>query len=355
MQTYAGDRVAVSLGADLSRALKASAQRHGVTLHMLLLAAWAVLLARLSGQADVVIGTPLANRPRRELEGLIGFFVNTLPLRVQPPASASVATLLAEVRGTTLAAYAHQDLPFDQIVEAVQPPRSLSHAPVFQVLFSLNNSPAGEASLPGLRASALEVPTHSTQFDLAMGLQEAGEDIAGSLDYATDLFDADTARRWMGLWRQLLSSLARADAHTPVADLAWMSAADRALVLDAFNTTPSDRPHTSSTDGRLIHELFEEQARLQPAACALTFGGEQVSYGELDHRANQLARRLRAQQRRDAPRRRRERQEQGQQQADRYPDRPAEREFSHDMAKESWSDSIIVRNPCSNCIHSRGL
>ncbi|MGC4060738.1 MAG: amino acid adenylation domain-containing protein [Aquabacterium sp.] len=290
VQSYQGDRVAITLGPDITQALKACAQRHGITLHMLLLSSWAMLMARLSGQEDVVIGTPVSNRPRSELEGLIGFFVNTLPLRVQPQSHLSLGDMLDEVKQQTLAAYAHQDLPFDQIVEAVQPPRSLSHSPVFQVLFSLNNTPASDATLPGLHASALDLPTSSTQFDLALGLQETGAQLTGSLDYATDLFTHATMQRWLAHWRTLLASITQAHADTRLADLAWLDASTQQLVQAAFNATHAPRTHHS-----LVHGLFEDQARTRPDAIALSFDSQHVSYAELDKRANQLARHLRQQ------------------------------------------------------------
>jgi non-ribosomal peptide synthetase component F len=288
VQTYKGDRVPVALGSALTHDLKACAQRHGVTLHMLLLTSWSVLMARLSAQDDVVIGTPVSNRNRRELEGLIGFFVNTLPLRIRPQSTMDVAALLREVKHHTLAAYAHQDLPFDQIVEAVQPPRSLSHSPVFQVLFSLNNTPASEATLPGLKASTLALPATSTQFDLALGLQEAEADIVGSLDFASDLFEQATMLRWIALWRTLLQGFCEAQPDTLLSALPWLDAAERQLVVDEFNATTKPYPEHS-----VIHELFEAQARRHPDAIALEFKGTRLSYAELDIRSNQLARELR--------------------------------------------------------------
>ncbi|HEX5356498.1 MAG TPA: amino acid adenylation domain-containing protein [Aquabacterium sp.] len=294
VQTGSGARVAVALDHELTAALRDCADRHGVTLHMLLLSAWAILLSRLSGQDEAVIGTPVANRPHTELEGLIGFFVNTLPLRVHVDADASVQAMLEAVRANTLAAYAHQDLPFDQIVEAVAPPRSLSHAPVFQVLFSLNNAPADGASLPGLQVSALDIPAQSTQFDLALALQESKSAILGAVDYAVDLFDQATVERWMSHWTVLLQGLADASAQTPVSALPWMLAADRHQVLHAFNQTQLDELHGGSCD-ELAHELFEEQVRLRPEAIALRFDGLSITYAELDARARQVAGMLQAQ------------------------------------------------------------
>jgi len=163
LQSYRGGSVAVALPATLSAALQHTAQRHGVTLFMVLLSGWSALLARLSGQNDVVIGTPVANRQRAEIENLIGFFVNTLALRVDVQDDPSVAQLLAQVKATTLNAYAHQDIPFEQVVEAVNPPRSMGHSPIFQVMLSLNNTPdGGELALPGLSLAPIELPYTTT-------------------------------------------------------------------------------------------------------------------------------------------------------------------------------------------------
>jgi non-ribosomal peptide synthetase component F len=155
-QDYAGAMAGVRLDAELSRRLKALSRRHGVTLYMVLLAGWAALLSRLSGQDDVVIGSPSANRSRTELEGLIGFFVNTFALRVDLSGSPTVAELLARVKAVSLAAQSHPDLPFEQVVEIVQPPRSLAHAPLFQVMFAWQNTPQGTLELPGLTLSPVE-------------------------------------------------------------------------------------------------------------------------------------------------------------------------------------------------------
>ena len=169
LQSYAGGQVPVRLSAGLTAALRGLSQRHGVTLFMTLLSGWSVLLSRLSGQQDVVVGTPVANRQRAELEGLIGFFVNTLALRSRIDGEATVAQLLAQTRAMSIDAFAHQDVPFEQVVEAVQPPRSLSHAPVFQVMLTLDNTPTGGAlQLPGLTIRVDEVSLNSNRADLSL-------------------------------------------------------------------------------------------------------------------------------------------------------------------------------------------
>ena len=188
-QSYQGSSVAVTLSAELTAGLRALSQRHGTTLFMTLLGGWSVLLSRLSGQAEVVIGTPVANRQRSEIESLIGFFVNTLALRVRLGEDPSVAQLLEQIKVTTLSAYAHQDLPFEQVVEALQPERSLSHSPLFQAMLVLNNLPSGGTlTLAGLRLAPMETPHVTTHFDLTLSLTDSGEEMVGSVEYATDLY-----------------------------------------------------------------------------------------------------------------------------------------------------------------------
>jgi amino acid adenylation domain-containing protein len=283
--SHAAQREAVALGAALTADLTHCAQRHGLTLHMLLLSAWALLMARLSGQDDVVIGTPVANRPRAELNDLIGFFVNTLPLRLRPQGNPDLRSWLNEVKASTLAAYAHQDLPFDQIVEAIQPPRSLAHAPVFQVLFSLNNTPATSAQLPGLTVTPLPVPAQHTQFDLALSLQEHEGDVVGTLDYAAELFEPDTIQRWLGHWAVLLQAIAAAPPDQPCQTLAWLAQADLAQVLRFAQSDDTTEPCVQLS----VLERFAQQVQRQPDACALTFKEQDISYAELNRRSDALA------------------------------------------------------------------
>ena len=192
--------------------LRALSQRHGVTLFMTLLAGWSALLSRLSGQSDLVIGTSVANRPRSELESLIGFFANTLALRVRLEDDPSVAELLRQIRTTTLEAYAHQDAPFAQVVEALQPPRSLSYNPIFQVMLAFDNAPGERAlSLPGLKVSEFEPAQTSAKFDLTLSLRDVGQSIEGVLEYATDLFDRASIERMGGHLLSLLDAMVADD------------------------------------------------------------------------------------------------------------------------------------------------
>ena len=227
VQSYAGGRVGLTLSGQLTAGLRRLSQRHGVTLFMSLLAGWSALLSRLSGQSDLVIGTPVANRPRSELESLIGFFVNTLALRVRLEDDPSVAELLAQIRASTLEAYAHQDIPFAQVVEALQPARSLSYNPIFQVMLAFDNAPGERAlSLPGLKVSEFKPPRSSAKFDLTLGLRDVGERIEGVLEYATDLFERARIERMASHLLTLLEAMV-ADDQQRISALKLLSQAER--------------------------------------------------------------------------------------------------------------------------------
>ncbi|MBC8943738.1 non-ribosomal peptide synthetase [Xenorhabdus indica] len=289
VQSYRGDLLPFTLSPSLVAALKALSQRHGTTLFMTLLTGWGILLARLSGQPDIVIGTPVANRQHSALEPLIGFFVNTLALRVTVDDNPSVQALLARVKAHTVAAYAHQDLPFEQLVEALQPPRSLSHSPIFQVMFALDNTPKHQRfDLPGLTLTEMPAPRSQAQFDLTLSLNETAEGISGDLEYATDLFGRATIERLSGYLTQILTAMA-ADDRQPVNALPLLTPAQRHQVLVQFNATATDSPRET-----LIHQLIEQQAAATPAAPALVSEAGQLSYAALNRQANQLAHALRA-------------------------------------------------------------
>ncbi|HYW07696.1 MAG TPA: condensation domain-containing protein, partial [Longimicrobium sp.] len=225
---YSGGSVGVSLGEELAAGLRALSRRNGTTLFMTLMAGWAAVLSRLSGQDDVVVGIPTANRGRTETEGLIGFFVNTLAVRMDLGGSPTVAELLDRVKERTLGAQQHQDLPFEQVVELVQPARSLAHHPLFQVMFTWQNTPGGRPELPGLTMGGVGAPARdASQFDLSLTLQEAGGRIGGSLSYATSLFDAATAERYVGYLARVLEQMAADDAQV-VGRLALLPPEERA-------------------------------------------------------------------------------------------------------------------------------
>jgi amino acid adenylation domain-containing protein len=286
VQDYVGAMLPLVIDAELTGKLKALARRHGATLFQVLLAGFAALLSRLSGQTEVVIGSPSAHRSRTELEGLIGFFVNTLALRIDT-ASSSVAELIAKAKEQTLAAQAHEDLPFEQVVELLQPPRSLAHAPLFQVMFAWQNTPEASLGLQGLTAEALAAPYGVAKFDLTLSLAETGERIEGNLAYATALFDPATVQRWVDYLQTLLIAIADVSADTEVGKLPLLSEAERQQVLVEWNATEADYPKD-----QCIHQLFETQAELTPEAIALVFEQQSLTYAQLNARANQLAHHL---------------------------------------------------------------
>ncbi|ARK57693.1 non-ribosomal peptide synthetase [Burkholderia pseudomallei] len=283
-QSHAGASVEVKLGAALSERVKRLSQRHGVTPYMTLLSSWAAVLSRLSGQEEVVIGSPVAGRNRTEVEALIGFFVNTLALRLDLSSEPTVGELLKRTKAQVLSAQAHQDLPFDQVVERVKPPRSTAHPPLFQVMFVWQNMPAGELTIPGLTIRAVETPLQTAQFELTLSLQEAGDDIVGHLNYASALFDESTVRRYVTYWRRLLEGMTAGAADQTIVGLPLLDEAERKQVVYEWNATERDYPIE-----QCIHQLFEAQVDRKPEAIALTFEGQRLSYAELNARANRLA------------------------------------------------------------------
>nr|WP_275899242.1 non-ribosomal peptide synthetase [Pyxidicoccus caerfyrddinensis] len=272
----------------LSEALPTFCQREGVTPFMALLAVWQLLLARYSGQDDVTVGSPIAGRTRGETEGLIGVFLNTLVLRTQVRPQATFRELLAQVRATTLAAYEHQHLPFEKLVEELQPQRSLSYSPLFQVMLVLQNTPSAALSLPDLSFLALEREAEATKFDLTLSLAQTPRGLSGTLSYRTDLFDASTLSR-MGEHLRTLLEAALASPDTRVGELPLLSASERQQVLESFNAT------TEALSSPVpLHTLIAEQAARHPERPALACEGQVLTYGELDARANQLAWHLRS-------------------------------------------------------------
>jgi amino acid adenylation domain-containing protein/non-ribosomal peptide synthase protein (TIGR01720 family) len=288
--THLGGSVRFRVRGSLTQRLRKFAQRHDATLFMTLLAAWSTLLARLGGQDDVVVGSPIANRHRSDIEPLVGFFVNTLAFRVSIDDAPDVGTLMARVRALTLAAYDHQDIPFEQVVEAVRPVRDLAHSPVFQTMLSLDNTPGGDGlSLPGLRVDPLSIPQEVVHYDLALGIVEIEGELGAALEYARDLFDEESAHRLGERFVALLEAFVDADNSRQVHTLPLMSAAERAQVTDGFNATTRSYPSSAT-----IAEVFAMQVARRGEATALWSENETVSYAELDRRANRLAHGLRA-------------------------------------------------------------
>ncbi|HWS86533.1 MAG TPA: condensation domain-containing protein, partial [Pyrinomonadaceae bacterium] len=291
MQTHNGAQLPVALPENLVESVKALGRREGVTVFMTLLAAWQALLARYSGQDDVVVGTPIANRNRAETEPLIGFFVNTLALRSKVSGGMSFRELLSQVREVCLGAYAHQDLPFEKLVEELRPERSLSHSPIFQVMFALQTAAAGAGrplELPGLEVKSLKGENNTAMFDLTLNLSEAGGKISGALNYNVDLFDEDTVRRMAGHYERLLSA-ALAEPDAALGALPMLTDGERRLLLGDWARAEAEYPK-----GLCAHQLFERQAESTPDATALVSGEEELSYRELNERANRLAHHLRA-------------------------------------------------------------
>ena len=289
-QDYAGGRLHFALDADLSAQLKALATRHGVTLYMTLLAAFAALISRLSGQPEVVIGSPVAGRIRSELEPLIGLFVNTLALRIDLSVDLSIAALLEQVRSTMLQAQAHQDVPFEQVVEALRPTRSLAHSPLCQAVFMMDNTPQGMLRLPGLQLDPVATATTTAQTDLWWSIADSGNQLRCTVVYASALFDALTVKRWSELWTNLLKAVVAADRDDPgqpVQRLALLSPSERHQVVHDWNNTAVSFPAHLC-----IHQLFEESVSKSPDSIALVLGEEALSYAQLNARANQLARHL---------------------------------------------------------------
>ncbi len=289
VQSYRGGAVPLLIAPALYQRLERFCQENNVTLFMALLSAWSVLMARLGNERDVVIGVPTANRGRTETENLIGFFVNTLALRVDLGQNPSVGQLLEQVRQTLLAAHEHQDIPFEQVIEALQPPRSLSHNPLCQVALSLDNTSIGaEQSLPGL--SLLPVAqTHDTaQFDLMLTLGSADGGLSGVIEYASDLFDRATVERFAQHFQILLEALL-ADLEQPVLALPLLTPAQR-------QASPALLPPKALfAVEQLIHQRFEAQAQAHPQRTALVFGEQTLSYQALNRRANGIAHALLAQ------------------------------------------------------------
>ncbi|MDQ3286825.1 MAG: amino acid adenylation domain-containing protein, partial [Pseudomonadota bacterium] len=285
VQRHAGASVAVSVPVELVPVIRQVGQAEHASVFMTLLAVFQMLLARYSGQEDIAVGSPVANRPRDELEGLIGFFANTLVLRSQVRSTQTFRTLLREVRETTLAAYEHQDVPFEQLVEALQPARSLSHSPLFQVMFNLQHGGAETIALPGMEARVLESGAHVAKFDLTLTLQDRAGRLDGTLEYNIDLFDAAGIER---LWRHYVTLLRQVlGAQDRVLGSLELLGEDEHEQLAAWNRTAADYPQAC------LHTLFEAQAEAAPDAVAVVCDGDELSYGELNARANRLAHVLR--------------------------------------------------------------
>jgi amino acid adenylation domain-containing protein/natural product biosynthesis luciferase-like monooxygenase protein len=287
VQSFRGAAHGFALSKELSAALAEVARSEGATPFMVLLAAFQILLSRWSGQSNIVVGTPTAGRTHRETEGLIGFFVNMLALRTDLSGEPSFRELLGRVKEVALGAYAHQDLPFEKLVEELQPVRDLSRQPIFQVLLALQNVPQETLELPGLKLSRVPGEDVTAKFDLSLYLQETDQGLRGHFEYATDLFESSTIERLAGHFETLLEGIV-SDADSAISALPLLGEAERHRLLREWNATAADYPAD-----QCLHELFAEQARRTPEAVAVVFEDQELTYGELDRRSNQLAHHLR--------------------------------------------------------------
>ncbi|HEX6290388.1 MAG TPA: condensation domain-containing protein, partial [Herpetosiphonaceae bacterium] len=282
-----GGHVALHLPAALTEALHQRSQQAGVTLFMTLLAAWQTVLARYSGQTDIAVGTPIAGRVRPELEHLIGCFVNTLVLRTDLAGNPSFAALLERVRTVCLDAYAHQDLPFELLVERLQPERDLSRTPLFQSMLTLQNTARPTLDVPGLTVEPLAVESTTAKFDLSLTLVERADGLHGVIEYRTALFAAQTIERLGRHFVTLVEGIV-AEPEQRIAWLPLLSAAERHQLIVGWNATEATYPQA-----RCLHQLVEAQAARTPDALAVVGGAEALRYRELNARANRLAHYLR--------------------------------------------------------------
>jgi len=271
---------------ELAEKLRELSQRERVTLFMTLLGGFDVLMSRYSGQEDVALGTDIANRNRAEIEGLIGFFVNQLVLRVEVRAGESFGELLKRVRDVCLEAYAHQDVPFEKLVEELQPERDLSRSPLFQVKLVAQNAPREEIELEELRLSGGVGEMRTARFDLTVGVTDGGHALFGTMEYSLDLFEEGTIERLISHYMNALKGIVELGAK-PISELSYLTAEERAQIVVEWNRTGKPYPKD-----QCIHELFERQVASAPEAIALSYEDQQLTYAELNAKANQLARYL---------------------------------------------------------------
>ncbi|MEG4504363.1 amino acid adenylation domain-containing protein [Microcoleus sp. F6_B4] len=284
--SYRGAKQSIALSPALSEALKSLSQQESATLFITLLAAFQTLLYRYTGQVDVAVGTPIANRNQSEIEALIGFFVNSLVLRADLSGNPTFRELLHRVKNVAMAAYAHQDLPFEKLVEELHPDRELSRNPLFQHSFSLQNTPVAALELPGIAGEAIDFDAGTAKLDLECHLWEDAGSIQGQFVYSTDLFDRPTIARIAGHFQTLLEAIV-ANPKQRLSDLALLTAPEYQQLLIDWNDTQRDYPQN-----QCFHQLFEEQVARDPHAVAAVFENQQLTYRQLNSRANQLARYL---------------------------------------------------------------
>jgi|GEM_PF-6001663 len=282
-QSFAGASIGVSIDAELTQDIRRLSQRHGTTLFMTLLTAWAAVLARLSGQDNVVIGVPAVNRGQPDIEHLVGPFVNTLPLRIDFSGEPTIADLLARVRTAVLGALDHQNIPFEQWNQNASQSNHLDHAPLFQVRFAWHNPDGGGFQLPGLTVEPVGLASSNVEFDLELSLRQAGRLVEGVMRYSTALFDASTVERHRGYFVNVLKGMVD-DATQQIMNIEILHGAERELLLNTWNQT--DAPYSEHL---CIHQLFEEQVHQNPESIAVIFEEQSLRYAQLNNQANHLA------------------------------------------------------------------
>jgi amino acid adenylation domain-containing protein len=289
VRSFCGAHHSFQLDRALADSLKQLSRREATTIFMTLMAGFKVLLHRYTGQDDISVGTPIAGRNRREIEGLIGFFINTLVLRTDLSGNPTVRELLRREREVAVGAYAHQEVPFEKLVEELHLQRNLSHTPLFQVMMVLQNTPQEQLELTGLTLQGERVESGTAKFDLTLTLKEGESGLFGVFEYNTDLFDSATIERMVGHYEQVLSGMVH-DVTQPISRLPLLTPLERDQLVSERRTAREEFPND-----KCLHEIFEEQARHTPDAKAVVFAGESLTYRELNERANQLAHRLQAQ------------------------------------------------------------
>src|SRR5205809_3097967 len=285
-ESFRGGRCSRRLDPQLTTALKARAQEEGATLFMILLAAFKTLLHRYTGHDDLIVGVPIANRQRVEVEGLIGFFANTLVMRTTFPTDLTFRELLRRVKQTAVEAYANQDMPFERLVELLQVRRDASRTPLFQASFAMQDFPEVVFELPGIQTAPWFVTTHTSKFDFSLTLERSAEGWTAAAEHSTDLFDADRVERMLEHWHVILANVV-ANPTQRVSEIPLLTAAERHQVLVEWNRTERDYPRD-----KCIHHLFEEQVERTPDAVAVVFGVQSLTYRDLNERANRLAHHL---------------------------------------------------------------
>ena len=283
VQSYRGNTISFEISPSLSASLKEISRREGVTLFMTLLAVFKVLLFRHTGQRDLLVATPIAGRNRSETEDLIGFFVNTLVLRTNVTGGLNFRELLARVKNVALEAYGNQDLPFEKLVEELHPERDLSHSPLFQVMFVYHNEAGDDLVLPNLAISPLDLDSGTSQFDLTLTMMGGEDELSGSFEFSTDLFEERTVLRMKEHFEILLKGVV-ADPNLPLWKIPMLTEAERRQIVLEWNQT-----EVELVNRKCFHQLFEEQVEKSPGAIAVVFRGQEISYKSLNERANQLA------------------------------------------------------------------